>query len=141
MKLAENQIYAIYNLIKSELDSDDRQSIRDAKIHNKKVELDAFNKFVKTKEYSALLLLKTSFKELGFNRIVTVENIQLLANKKFDVKKRTQREYSYFYNVKKDIIMLSIDCKNMTELFDAIQKYYGLKKKPSMPKYEKPKTK
>jgi hypothetical protein len=141
MKLAENQIYTIYNLIKSELDSDDQKSIRDAKIHNKKIELDAFNKFVKTKEYSALLLLKSSFKELGFGKIVTVDNIQLLANKKFDVKKHTQREYSYYYNVKKDIVLLAIDCKNLSELFDSIHKYYHLKKKPSMPKYDKPKTK
>lgn len=141
MKLSQDQVYALYELIKVELNSDDRKAIRDAKIHNRKIELDAFNKFVKTKEYSALLLLKSSFKELGFSRVVTVENIQALANKMFDVKKHRRHEFAHFYNVKNDIALLAIDCKNMSELFDAIQKYYGLKKKPSMPKYDKPKSK
>jgi len=126
MKLSKEQLDAVFELIRSEVNSQSRVAMRDIDLGNKKREQEAVEKFKKTKEYEAVMLLAKAFPKTNID-YSKKENVESLAHRMF----KPHRESTFIssYEARKVITLLSIDCKNFAELKDKINKHYNLKKK------------
>ena len=126
MKLSKEQLDAVFELIRGEVNSQSRVAMRDIDLGNKKREQEAVEKFKKTKEYAAVMLLAKSFPRTNID-YSRKENVESLAHRMF----KPKRESCFIssYEARKVITLLSIDCKTFAELKDKINKHYNLKKK------------
>ncbi len=137
MKLTGEQASVIFDLIKDELDSDNNKAIRDAKTYNRKLQADALAKFKLTPEYTAVMMLAKSFSTASYYKDCAKNvNLQGMADLMFNVRKNSKPEYFRSWQEQKVIQLLSIDCKNLNELFEALVNHYRLKKKPTIEKYK-----
>lgn len=126
MKLSKEQSSAIFNLIQPELNSDKTKRIREIKKENKKIEEEAFEKFKRTDEYKAVMLLAKTFKGTGID-YSKKSQLQILSY--WMLKPKTKSHYLSVYDERKTIEILAIDCKNLAQLKEKINSHYSLKKK------------
>jgi hypothetical protein len=126
MKLSKEQLDAVFGLIRDEVNSQANVAMREIDLGNKKREQEAVEKFKKTKEYEAVMLLAKAFPKTNID-YSRKENIESLAHRMF----KPQKESTFIssYEARKVIALLAIDCKNFAELKDKINKHYNLKKK------------
>ena len=126
MKLSKEQLDVIFELIRREVNSQERVAMREIKLGNKKREQEAIEKFKKTKEYAAVTLLSKTFRKTNIDWSHK-DKIEILAHWMF----KPKRESCFIssYEARKVITLLSIDCKTFAELKDKINKHYNLKKK------------
>ena len=126
MKLSKAQSDAIFNLIRGELNSKEAVNRREIELGNKKREEEAIEKFKKTPEFKAVMLLAKTFKggNLDWSK---KESIAILAYWMFKPERKTG--FLYPYGERDTIQLLAIDCKNLAELKEKINVHYNLKKK------------
>lgn len=126
MRLSKEQLDAIFELIRDELNSQAKVKERAIKNGNKKREQEAVEKFKKTKEYEAVMLLAKTFPRTYIDWSKK-DKIESLANWMFEPKKEST--YISSWEGRNEIALMAIDCKNFAELKDKINKHYNLKKK------------
>jgi len=126
MKLSKEQLDAVFGLIEREVNSQNRVAMREISLGNKKREQEAVEKFKKTKEYEAVMLIAKAFPKTNID-YSRKDNIESLAHRMF----KPHRESAFIssWEARKAITLLSIDCKNFAELKEKINKHYNLKKK------------
>jgi hypothetical protein len=126
MKLSKEQLDVVFELIRDEVNSQERVAMREIALGNKKREQESVEKFKKTKEYEAVTMLAKSFPKTNIDWSKK-NNIEILANWMF----KPKREPAYIspYEARKVITLLSIDCKTFVELKQKINEHYKLKKK------------
>lgn len=126
MKLSKEQLDVVFELIRKEVNSQERVEMREIELGNKKREQESIEKFKKTKEYKAVMLLAKSFPRTSVD-FSKKHNIELLANWMF----KPKRESCFIssYEARNVITLLSIDCKNFAELKQKINEHYKLKNK------------
>jgi hypothetical protein len=126
MKLSKEQLDVVFELIRKEVNSQERVTMREISLGNKKREQESVEKFKKTKEYEAVMLLAKSFPKTNIDWSKK-SNIELLAHWMF--KPKRESAYISSYEARKVITLLSIDCKTFAELKQKINEHYKLKNK------------
>lgn len=126
MKLSRAQTDAIFNLIRPELNSRESVAMREIQLGNKKREEEVIEKFKKTPEFKAVMLLSKTFKKSSFDWSKK-EIIAILANWMFKPERKSVLLSSY--GERHNIELLAIDCKTLVELKEKINVHYNLKKK------------
>lgn len=126
MKLSKEQLNAIFDLIRDEVNSRAKVEAREIALGNKKREKEAIEKFKKTKEYEAVMLLGKTFPKTSAD-LSRKDRIERLACYMF--KPKRESVYISPFEARKEITLLSIDCKTFAELKQKINEHYKLKKK------------
>jgi hypothetical protein len=126
MKLSKEQLDAVFELISKEVNSQNKVAMRDISLGNKKREQEAVEKFKKTKEYEAVVLLAKAFPKTYVDWSKK-DKIESLAHWMFKPERKST--FISSWDARKVIALLSIDCKNFAELKDKINKHYNLKNK------------
>lgn len=129
MKLSKAQTDAIFNLIRKELNSREALAIREIQLGNKKREEESLEKFKKTPEYDALMLLSKTFKgkKVELSDWGKKTGIEVLSRVMFKPERKSP--YLNAYGERHNIELLAIDCKTLIELKDKINVHYNLKNK------------
>lgn len=129
MKLSKAQSDAIFDLIRKELNSIESIEKREEDLGNKKREKESIEKFLKTPEYAAIMLLSKTFKGKNIDLVGWGQKrgIEILAHRMF--KPERKRTFFNAYEQRPVIELLAIDCKNLAELKQKINVHYNLKNK------------
>lgn len=125
MKLSKDQLQAIYENVREELNSQSNIYKRDVERGNKKREKEAVEKFKKTKEYEAIMTLAKAFprSSVDWSKKHSVESLAFTM-----FKPERKNPYIHSYEACSAIALLSIDCKNLKELNEKVKSHFGLKK-------------
>lgn len=126
MKLSKEQLDVVFELIRGEVNSQERVAMREIALGNKKREQESVEKFKKTKEFKAIMLLAKSFPRTSID-FSKKHNIELMAHRMFKPERKSV--FISQYEARNTITLLSIDCKNFAELKQKINEHYKLKKK------------
>lgn len=126
MKLSKEQLDVVFELIRKEVNSQEKVAMREIALGNKKREQESVEKFKKTKEYEAVMLLAKSFPKTNID-YSKKSNIELLSHWMF--KPKRESVFISSYEARKVITLLSIDCKTFYELKQKINEHYKLKNK------------
>lgn len=126
MKLSKEQLNAVFELIRDEVNSQENVAMKEIDLGNKRREQESVEKFKKTKEYEAIMLLAKTFRRTYVDWSKK-DKIETLAHWMF----KPKRESCFISSrdARNTIALLAIDCKNFAELKDKINKHYNLKKK------------
>ena len=126
MKISRKQAESVFNLIRDEVNKNNSKHIKEVRAYNKKLESDALEKFKKTPEYKALLLIKKTFGLIDRSVNLDKHTLTRISMEMFKIKRRSEIMLSY--NQAPVIEVLAIDCKNFKELFEVVKKHYGVNK-------------
>lgn len=113
--------------LKKKLNSQFTKRIREIKKRNLKAIAESIEKFKKTAEYKAVMLLGQTFKGSTITDWTSKNSVEYLACKMF--KPKSESQYLYVFDERKTIQILAIDCKNLAQLKEKLNTHYGLKKK------------
>lgn len=128
MKITKEQARAIFSLFQKQLQSSQRKEVRLIEVENRKLEVETFEKFKLTPEYSAMQLLSKSFPGTDLARIFKSRyHIEQMAIEFFKIKFKDKYAHSYFHNEIDTINLLAIDCKSLVQLKEAVSKHYNVK--------------
>src|SRR3972149_1951561 len=118
MKLSKEQSCAVFSSIEKELNVKTNKLVRERKSRNEKVIAETIEKFKKTAEYKAVMLLAKTFKNLPLADCAKKDGIESLARRMF--KPKLETTHLYIFDERKTIEILAIDCKNLAELKEKI---------------------
>lgn len=128
MKLTKDQARAIFDLIRKDVEAINKKKIVLIKNENKILKAQTVEQFKKTPEYDAIQLLSKTYPGSDLRKQYGSKNgIEMLAFWKFDIKMKY--ENISMFDEYKTIQLLSISCKNIEQLKEAVRKHYNIKRK------------